>query len=331
LLSLSFIFNPLTPLIGLLHGLISYVNGFEHSYGWTMVTIAVIVKLIFWPLNERSIKAMHKTQQMAPKISALKSEFKGSPAELNVATMALYKAEGTNPLFGCLPMLAQLPIIIGLFWAISADKATFATQSWLWIGSPFAAKFPGHVFATSLAGLDFALLALYVASMFLSVRMTNIAPDPQARQQQQLMSLLSPAMTAFFGIRYAWPSALLIYWLVSNLIAIFQQVFVTRKLNLASNKVHSMTKSPAWVRVMTAYVLFFLGRGYSPDVRVSTARWIAWGSMTSSIFAIAVCYGFFTTPTTSDDRALSLLFLGVTVASLYTFILKITRRTVVGF
>lgn len=58
-----------------------------------MVTIAVLVKLMFWRLNERSIRAMHKTQQLAPKIGVLKTEFKGSPADLNVATMALYKAE----------------------------------------------------------------------------------------------------------------------------------------------------------------------------------------------------------------------------------------------
>ena len=137
-------------------------------------------------------------------------------------------------------------------------------------------------------------------------------------------------MTAFFGIRYAWPSALLIYWLVSNVIAIFQQIFVCRKLDPASKEIVFLTTSPRWIRVVMAYAQFLLGRGYSPDVRISLARWMAWSFITSSTFLLAR-YGFVTAYGAADHDALNLLINGVTATSILVAVMRLKRGSVAGF
>src|SRR6202035_3578685 len=161
-------------------------------------------------------------------------------------------------LAGCLPMLIQLPILLGLFYAINehvgcnpvlwdatkklCDKVAgvapgdFWSQTFLWIGAPFSHAFP-QIFATSLATLDMPLFVLYIVSMYISVRYGSPpSSDPQQAQTQKIMAIVSPAMIAYFGWRYHWASALLIYWLALNVLTMAQQFFMHRRYGLIGPK-----------------------------------------------------------------------------------------------
>ena len=225
---LAFI-NPLLPVIALLHAALSAIYAIVHNYGWSLIILAGTVKLLFWPLNTMQFKAMLKTQQIAPKLKALQAKYKNDKEKLNAETMALYKETGANPLAGCLPILLQMPILISLYWAVISDKELFASQSWMWIGSEFSKSSPYHVLAANLALPDYVLLAAYVVSMYFSVRFTSPAVDPAQAQQQKIMAFVSPVMVGYLGFRYAWPSALIIYWLAFNVFTMAQQLYLINK------------------------------------------------------------------------------------------------------
>ncbi|MBD5656423.1 MAG: membrane protein insertase YidC [Candidatus Eremiobacteraeota bacterium] len=221
--------NPIQPIVNLLHFVLQSIYGVVHNYGWSLIILAGIVKLAFWPLNTMQFKAMLNTQKIAPKIKALQLRYKNDREKLNAETMALYKETGANPLAGCAPILLQMPILISLYWAVISDKALFASQSWLWIGSPAAAGSPYNILAANLSKPDYVLLAAYIVSMYFSVRFTSPAVDPQQAQQQKIMAFLSPAMVGYLGFKYAWPSALIIYWLSFNVFTMAQQFYLIRK------------------------------------------------------------------------------------------------------
>ncbi|MBD5635455.1 MAG: membrane protein insertase YidC [Candidatus Eremiobacteraeota bacterium] len=219
----------LDPIVGVLHHVLGYIFGIVHNYGWSLLILAGLVKIAFWPLNTMQFKAMKKTQQIAPQLKALQARYKNDKEKLNQATMALYKETGANPLASCLPLLLQMPILISLYYAVLTDKAQFATQGWLWIGTAFAQNVPSHILAANLSKPDYVLLALYVVSMYFQVRLSSPALDPQQAQQQKIMAFVSPAMVAFLGFKYSWPSALIIYWLSFNVFTMAQQFFLMRK------------------------------------------------------------------------------------------------------
>ncbi|MBC5811633.1 MAG: YidC/Oxa1 family membrane protein insertase [Candidatus Eremiobacteraeota bacterium] len=220
--------NPLDPIVVALHQVINWLHFVIPNYGWSLVALAALVKLVFWPLNTFQFKAMLKTQQLQPQIKALQARHKNDKEKLNAETMNLYKESGANPFAGCLPILFQMPILISLYYAIQTDSQMFASSTWLWIGSGLTKLAPA-VFAPNLSQPDYLLLALYVASMYFSIRYTSPAMDEQQAQQQKMMAFLSPAMVGFFGYKYHWPSALVVYWLSFNVFTIAQQLFLIRR------------------------------------------------------------------------------------------------------
>ncbi len=247
-------FNVLQPVTDALGHLLTGIHALVPSYGLDMILIALVVRLALWPLAQQQFKSMAEMQKLQPLLKGLQAKHKGSPQELQAATMALYKEHGVNPLAGCLPMLIQLPVLFGLYWAINehvgcnpenwdavklvcktggtAAPGDFWGTHFLWIGSPISVHFP-QIFATSLATLDFPLFVLYIVSMYVSVRYGSPpSSDPQQAQTQKIMAFVSPAMIAFFGWKYHFASALLIYWLSLNVFTMAQQAFMYRKFGL---------------------------------------------------------------------------------------------------
>jgi len=222
-------FSVLEPIVTLLHGVLDGIFRVVHNYGWSLIILAAGVKAIFWPLNTMQYKSMLKTQQVAPQVKALQQRFKNDKERLNQETMALYKETGANPLASCLPLLLQLPILFSLYQAINSDRQMFASQSWLWIGSPLALASPRHILAANLAMPDYVLLVLYIVSMYFQVRFTSPALDESQAQQQKIMAFVSPAMVGYMGFRFAWPSALIIYWLSFNVFTMAQQFYLMRR------------------------------------------------------------------------------------------------------
>jgi YidC/Oxa1 family membrane protein insertase len=220
------------PLVNMLGGVLTAIHHVIPSYGWALIALALVVRLVLWPLSDMQFKSMAEMQKVQPLVKALQAKFKNDPQAQNAAMMALYKEHKVNPLAGCIPMLIQFPILIGLYWAIQGQLESFKNEHWLWIGSAISQHFP-TVFATSLAVPDVALLILYVISMYFTVRYGSPpSQDPQQAQTQKIMAIVSPAMIAFFGFRYRWASALYIYWLALNVFTVAQQYVMFRRYGL---------------------------------------------------------------------------------------------------
>jgi YidC/Oxa1 family membrane protein insertase len=131
-------FNPFVPLTAAMLSVINAIHSVIPSYGLDMIVLAVVVRLALFPLAQQQFKSMAEMQKVQPLLKALQAQFKGKPQELQAATMALYKEHGVNPLAGCFPMLIQLPLLLGLFYAINSQISKFDDSKFLWIGSGLA-------------------------------------------------------------------------------------------------------------------------------------------------------------------------------------------------
>jgi YidC/Oxa1 family membrane protein insertase len=264
-------FNVLQPITDALGHVLTAIHAVVPSYGFDMILIALVVRLALWPIAQQQFKSMAEMQKLQPLMKALQAKHKGNPQEQQAATMALYKEHGVNPLAGCLPMVIQLPILFGLYWAINehvgcnpanwipavgnvaakcstggnAPPGDFWGAHFLWIGSPISQHLP-QIFATSLATLDLPLFILYIVSMYISVRYGSPpSTDPQQAQTQRIMAFVSPAMIAFFGWKYHFASALLIYWFSLNVFTMAQQAFMYRKFGLIGGPKPEPLPAPA--------------------------------------------------------------------------------------
>jgi YidC/Oxa1 family membrane protein insertase len=244
LLAANAIFDPIVHALG---DVLTFIHAVIPSYGWALIALAFVVRLALWPLSDMQFRSMAEMQKIQPLVKALQAKYKGDPQALNQKTMELYKEHKVNPLAGCVPMLIQFPILIGLYWAIQGRINTFQNEHWLWIGSAISHQFPS-VFATSLAVPDIFLLCLYVVSMYFTVRYGSPpSSDPQQAQTQKIMAFFSPAMIAFFGFKYRWASALYIYWLATNVFTVAQQYLMFRRYGLIGAKAPALaaTVEPA--------------------------------------------------------------------------------------
>ncbi len=193
------------------------------SYWFALLLITLLIKAVLFPITKRQFKSMADMQRIAPRMKEIQEKLKGRPAdEINRKIMALYKEEGVNPAAGCLPMFAQMLVLIPLYTMIRMYEYQFRHGYFLWIGSELSRQYPRFL-ATSLAVPDMVLLLLYCGSMFLTSRLQPPAADPQQAQQQKMMAYFMPVVFGYMTWLYAWPSAFTFYWLVLNSISTYQQ------------------------------------------------------------------------------------------------------------
>jgi YidC/Oxa1 family membrane protein insertase len=242
LLAANALFDPIVHALG---EVLTFIHRVIPSYGWALIALAFVVRVVLWPLTAIQFRSMAEMQKVQPLVKQLQAKYKGDPQTLNTQMMALYKEHKVNPLAGCVPMLIQFPILIGLYWAIQGQIDQFKPEHWLWIGSSISDRWP-DIFAKNLAVPDIALLVLYVISMYFTVRYGSPpSTDPQQAQTQKIMAFLSPAMIAFFGFKYRWASALYIYWLATNVFTVAQQFYMFRRYGLIGpNKAAALVLPP---------------------------------------------------------------------------------------
>jgi YidC/Oxa1 family membrane protein insertase len=206
-----------------------------YSYALALILLAVLVKIILLPLTRKQYASMREMQRMQPLVKELQKKFKG--AELNQKTMELYKQHKVNPFAGCFTGILQIPFLILIFNAIREYEIAFARGSFLWIGSPLAhsgADIMGQrVFGLNLASPDIPLLALYVVTNYVTMRMTP-ATDPQQQQQQNTMALMTSVLFFWMFLMYKWSSAFVLYWLALNGLSIWQQYHMIYKPHKAA-------------------------------------------------------------------------------------------------
>ena len=199
-----------------------------HNLGWTLVILAALIRIVFLPLNTAQFRSMLKMQRIAPQIKKLQARFKDDAPKLQQETMALYKREGVNPFAGCWPMLVQWPFIISVYYVVMNNKSLREPDLAMDRHHDFEA-YP-NILATSLAHSDVVLLVLYAVSMYFSVRFGSMpATDPQQAQTQRMMSFISPLMLGFFGWKYHWPSAMVLYWFAYNAFTMAQTFYMLRR------------------------------------------------------------------------------------------------------
>ncbi|MHB8230355.1 MAG: YidC/Oxa1 family membrane protein insertase [Vulcanimicrobiaceae bacterium] len=251
----------LDPIVNVITQIVDWIDVVVRNRGWSLVIFALLFKIAFWPLNTKQFMAMMNMQKIAPKLKALQAKYgKSDPQKYQQETMALYKEHGVNPLAGCWPMLVQYPIIISVFYAVTSNEKLYAKAHWLWIGAPFTHHllllWGTTILATSLAGTDLVLLALYMLSMYFYSRYATMpSTDPQQAQTQKMMAIMSPLMLGFFGFKYHWPSAMVLYWFSYNAFTMGQQFYLLRKyhqpLSVLDSE-HAVTDIPEVVAIPAA-------------------------------------------------------------------------------
>ena len=189
------------------------------NYGVIIILFSVLTKVAFYPLTRTSTQSMKRMQQLQPKIKELQEKYKGNQEKQSKAMMELYQKEKVNPMAGCLPLLLQMPVFVALYQALAHTIALRNTPFWLWIddlSQPDALFSLG--FSLPFLGSDFNLLPLLMtATMVLQMRMT---PTAQPSGQLAMMNTLMPVIFLFFF--YQMPSGLVLYWLVNNVVTIYQ-------------------------------------------------------------------------------------------------------------
>lgn len=202
------------------------------SYWFAIILVTLIVKTAITPLTKAQFKAMKEMQKIAPLVKEIQEKYKGDQQAIGQKTMDLYKEHHINPFASCLPLLVQMPILMLLYYMIRTYEFQFANGTFLWIGSslkhmydvtvPFGAGGTVWVTAGNLSEPDLILVVLYVISMFISTKLSNV--DPTQAEQQKMMSIVMPIMFAF--IFAGFPSAFLLYWLVFNILQTAQQYMI---------------------------------------------------------------------------------------------------------
>ena len=185
---------------------------FIPNYGLAIIFLSLGIKAVFWPLTHKSQKSMKEMQKIQPKIAELKEKYKDNKEELNRKTMEFYKTNKVNPLGGCLPILIQIPVFFALYRVLlNSIELRHASFISFWIND-LAAKDPTYV-SPLLMG----------ASMFLQQKMTPTVGDPA----QAKIMLVMPIMFTFMFLSF--PSGLVIYWLISNVLSIVQQYYINKQ------------------------------------------------------------------------------------------------------
>jgi YidC/Oxa1 family membrane protein insertase len=210
------LFRPLTEAT---LWIMSQMRRFIPNYGVIIILFSVLTKIAFYPLTRTSTRSMKRMQQLQPKIKELQEKYKENREKQSQEMMKLYKKEKINPMAGCLPLLLQMPVFIALYQALAHTIALRNTPFFAWItdlSKPDALfSFP---FSLPLLGSDFNLLPiLMTATMVLQMRMT---PTGTAPAQMAMMNTVMPVVFLFFF--YQMPSGLVLYWLVNNIVTIYQ-------------------------------------------------------------------------------------------------------------
>ena len=217
--SLSFLAQPFGMLLKLIYDLTG-------NYGLSIIIFTIVTKLLLVPLTMKQMKSMKQMQEIQPKIKELQEKYKNDKEKLNIKTMELYKEQNVSPFGGCLPLLIQFPIIIGLFavlrepikYGIAAEAIDVA---FLWLPSLLTPD-------KSLVLPILAAITTYLSSATMSQNQTD--------QTQKMMTYMFPVLIFWWG--RSFPAGLTLYWVISNGFQVVQQLVIVKpysKLKEGSN------------------------------------------------------------------------------------------------
>jgi YidC/Oxa1 family membrane protein insertase len=211
------------PLLFLLRFFYQYAG----NYGIAIILLTILIKILFWPLTHKSYKSMKEMQKIQPLMAKIREKYKDNKEMMNKEMMSLYKTYKVNPMGGCLPMVIQIPVFFALF-RILGNSIELRHAHFLWWINDLSA--PDRLFhlpftiplMTPPSGIP-VLTLLMGASMFIQQKMTPTPGDPT----QAKIMLLMPVIFTFMFINF--PSGLVLYWLVNNVLSIGQQYRILKR------------------------------------------------------------------------------------------------------
>ncbi len=241
----SFISEPFAKFLFILMKFFHTLTG---SWGFSIILLTVVLRIMLYPLNAWSIKSSARMQQINPEIKKIQERYKKDPQKAKIETMKLYKEKGANPFMGCFPLLIQMPFLIGMFDLL---KSTFELRGAVfipgWINNLtapdvlFSWNYPIFFLGTNFHLLPILLgLTMYAQQKFtayLSGNTGNAGKEELSDQQKQQKVMGNVMVIVFTVLFYHFPSGLNIYWLSSMVLGIFQQWIMKRKLTPPSTPV----------------------------------------------------------------------------------------------
>lgn len=215
-LQLTVDFGVLTILADPVFWLLKNINDYVGNWGWSIILVTLIIKLIFYKLSQAAYRSMANMRKFQPKIQQIRERYGNDKQRMSQAMMDLYKKEKINPLGGCLPMLVQIPVFIALYWVLLESVELRQAPFILWI-EDLATRDPYYV-----------LPLIMGASMFVQQKLNPAPMDPM---QQKILMFLPILFTAFFMV---FPAGLVLYWVANNILSIAQQWYITRSIERSS-------------------------------------------------------------------------------------------------
>ncbi len=211
-LELTVDYGWLSPIAMPMHWVLDWINKFINNWGWTIIIFTILIKIVFFKLSETSYRSMANMRKIGPRIQALKDRHGDDKQRMQKALMDMYKKEKINPLGGCLPMLVQLPFFIALYWVL-LESVEMRQAPWIFWINDLSVKDP-----------FFVLPLIMAVSMFAQQKLNPTPPDPMQAKMMMYLPVIFGIMFAFF------PSGLVLYWVVNNLLSITQQWVITRRI-----------------------------------------------------------------------------------------------------
>lgn len=202
---------------------LKFFNRFTHNYGMDIIILTILIKLLFWPLTHKSYVSMQQMKKLQPKMQKIREKYKDDKEKMNQEIMQMYRTHKVNPVGGCLPMLLQIPVFFALYRVLYSALAIRHAPFMLWINDLSA---PDRLYVgfniPYLGGLPVLTLLMGV-SMFAQQKMSPTTGDPR----QEKMMLMMPVVFTVFFVNF--PSGLVLYWLVNNILSIGQQYYINKK------------------------------------------------------------------------------------------------------
>ena len=195
------------------------------NWGWAIILLTIGIKILLYPLSAASLRSMAKMRSLQPKMERLKETYGDDRQKMSQELMGLYKKEKVNPAGGCFPMLLQMPVFLSLYWVL-LESVEIRHSPWIFWIADLSAKDP-----------YFILPIVMGASMLLMQKMQPMPTDPT---QAMVMKVMPIAFTFFFMI---FPSGLVLYWTVNNLLSMLQQWYVNRQLEASKQSSGSAKKA----------------------------------------------------------------------------------------
>jgi YidC/Oxa1 family membrane protein insertase len=197
-----------------LYWLLDKIHGVIGNWGWAIVALVFLLKILFYPLNAKAYASMAKMKAINPKVMDLRERYKDNPQQMQMEMMRVYREEKVNPMGGCLPILIQIPVFIALYWVLLSSVEMRGAPWILWI-KDLSAKDP-----------YFILPIVMTLTTLLQTALDPLPPDPMQAKLMWFMPLIFSVMFFLF------PAGLVLYWITNNILTIAQQWFINARMGV---------------------------------------------------------------------------------------------------